>query len=140
MGKIADEYFYQINKKAISATLLEWRDTLQAAESQRVSAYFRGAVADHFAVAGEIECPSESSAGVPRAMQTVPTGLAEVPPSARFASLWRSGGACARTFNFPGDREMVRDRSAKMASTLPSSACKVSRHSKSVAIAILLIW
>jgi PncC family amidohydrolase len=30
----------------------------------------------------------------------------------------QSGESAARTFNFPGDREMVRDRSAKMALTM----------------------
>jgi nicotinamide mononucleotide (NMN) deamidase PncC len=30
----------------------------------------------------------------------------------------QEGGVTARTFNFPGDREWVRDRAAKMALTM----------------------
>jgi len=33
-------------------------------------------------------------------------------------ALGHRNGGVARTFNFPGDREMVRDRSAKMALTM----------------------
>jgi nicotinamide-nucleotide amidase len=42
-------------------------------------------------------------------------GTAEKPVGTVCLAIARAGESYARTFNFPGDREMIRDRSAKMA-------------------------
>src|SRR5262245_21640232 len=45
-------------------------------------------------------------------------GTAAKPVGMVCIALAHEGGVTARTFNFPGDREWVRDRSAKMALTM----------------------
>jgi nicotinamide-nucleotide amidase len=45
-------------------------------------------------------------------------GTGETPVGTTCIAVVRAGGFLARTFNFPGDREMIRDRAAKMALTM----------------------